>query len=361
MLTRGPDRAEQVEKNAQLWAKQHPSLVPIFLRWKHSGPTVDPPPPPSLPPSQPYFTVTMIAWHRRDDSFPVNQAEGSVHASESLVQHGLLSNSPTIPTYAFSLLTLESFRRLRLRLPRLSVQAFLKAVCDSQNNIYDPALATPFAEALDAYLAILRLADQQVSEALQRNSPDWRIKNACPPCMYKLSDEPQLTYDLLLAIDGGNSLKRFANAGSASNNLVFSSDYFVSPEDVAKFAKPVKENPTSKKGKGKGKGKGKNAKEADDGGENDEHAEDTQMELNGDGAEDGQTANEEFVVKNLPIGEGADDDGHLLSSCTERWKANADDAHKKAFNCFEETGVFVCLCRHGHVLAVADMVSSGEL
>lgn len=172
-------------------------------------------------------------------------------------------------------------------------------------------------------------------------------------------DEPPLTYDLFLAIDGGNSLKRFANAGSASNMLAFSSDYFVSREDVEKFARPVKESRISKKGKGKGEGKG--LKDVDDGGEDDEHEEDTQMELSGDGAKDGQVANEEFLVKNLPIGEGADEDGHLLSSYTERWKANADDVHKKAFNCFEEAGVSICLCRHGHVFAMADMVSSGEL
>lgn len=362
IAARGSDRAEQVEQNAKLWAEQYPSLATIFLDWKHSGPKVDPPPPPAPPLSPSYFTVDMIAWHHRDFTFPVNQAEGSAHASESLVCHGLLSNSPTIPTYAFSLLTLESFRRLQLRAPRLSVQSFLKAVCDSQNDIYDRSLATPFTEAFDVYLAILRLVDQQVSQTLRRDSPDWRIKHTCPPCTYKLIDEPLLTYDILLAIDGGNSLKRFANAGSASNTLNFSSDYFVSHEDVEKFAKPIKESGTLKKGKGKGKAK--NSKASSDGcneGEDDEHTEDTQMELNDNSAEDGQAANDEFMVKNLPIGEGADEDGHLLSSCTERWKANADDAHKKVFNCFEEAGVFVCLCRHGHVLAVADMVSSGEL
>ncbi|KIO28406.1 hypothetical protein M407DRAFT_45358, partial [Tulasnella calospora MUT 4182] len=239
----------------------------------------------------------------------------------SLIQQGLISNSPSIPTYAFSIPTLETFRRLRLRAPRLSVQAFLKAVCDTQNNIYHAELATPFAETLDVYLALLRLVDQQVAKTLKRDSPHWRIKNACPPCTYKLVDEPPLRHDILLAIDGGNSLKRFSNAGTASNNLTFNSDYFVSREEVDKFARKEKEAGSSKGKKGKGKGKAKKAKEP----------------------------------------EGADDDGHLLSSCTERWKANADDALKKTFSCFEEAGVFVCLCRHGHVLAIADMVSSGEL
>lgn len=304
----------------------------------------------------------MIAWHQHDTAFVVPQAEDAVFASESLIRHGLLSNSPSMPTYAFSLLTLESFHRLRLRAPRLSVQSFLKAICDSQNDVYHPELAAPFAKALDVYLAILRLVDQQVAKALHRDSPLWQIKNACPPCSYKLIDEPVLPHDILLSIDGGNSLKRFANAGSASNNLEFTSKYFVSRQDVDGFSK--KEGASSR-GK-KGKGKGRTVKRTEGAGEDEAaeaegHAEDTQMELNDAGAEAGNTASDEFVVKNLPIGEGADEDGHLLSSCTERWKANADDTQKKAFNCFEEAGVFVCVCRHGHVLAIADMVSSGEL
>ncbi|KIO19279.1 hypothetical protein M407DRAFT_11467 [Tulasnella calospora MUT 4182] len=356
--SQGPDRAEQLKKNAELWSEQYPSLVPLYLHWKHNTPKIDPPPPPPPPPSLPYFTVDMIAWHQRDTSFPIPQVEGATFASESLIRQGLLSNSPTVPTYAFSLLTLETFRRLRLRTPRLSVQSFLKAICDSQNDIYHAELATPFAEALDVYLAILRIVDSQVAKALNRDSPQWRINNVCPPCTYKLIDEPALRHDILLAIDGGNSLKRFANAGTASDGLTFTSDYFVSREDVDIFAKESTSS-NGKKGKGTSRKPKKSMEEEDHAAE--EHAEDMQMELSADTAEDGNVANQEFVVKNLPIGEGADEAGHLLGSCTERWKANADDAQKKAFNCFEETGIFACLCRHGHVLAVADMVSSGEL
>ncbi|EMD37545.1 hypothetical protein CERSUDRAFT_50792, partial [Gelatoporia subvermispora B] len=34
---------------------------------------------------------------------------------------------------------------------------------------------------------------------------------------------------------------------------------------------------------------------------------------------------------------------------------------KKMFALFAITGIFVCLCRHGHVLAACDMIRSGEL
>lgn len=43
---------------------------------------------------------------------------------------------------------------------------------------------------------------------MQRNSPNWRLAHACPACMYKLHDEPQLKYQLLFTFDGNDSLKR---------------------------------------------------------------------------------------------------------------------------------------------------------
>ncbi|KAJ7026069.1 hypothetical protein C8F04DRAFT_1268540 [Mycena alexandri] len=49
------------------------------------------------------------------------------------------------------------------------------------------------------------------------------------------------------------------------------------------------------------------------------------------------------------------------SPCEERWKNLSDDASKKMWAIYDETGVFICLCRHGFVLMVADMVRSGEL
>jgi hypothetical protein len=47
--------------------------------------------------------------------------------------------------------------------------------------------------------------------------------------------------------------------------------------------------------------------------------------------------------------------------CTENWKAAADEAKKKMWGIFEETGIFACTCRHGMMLWIVDMVRSGEL
>ena len=50
----------------------------------------------------------------------------------------------------------------------------------------------------------------------------------------------------------------------------------------------------------------------------------------------------------------------IISSCAERWKANADDDKKVMWDCFDECGIYVTLCRHGHILTVCDIIQSGE-
>ncbi|KAG1855664.1 hypothetical protein DFJ58DRAFT_841091 [Suillus subalutaceus] len=47
--------------------------------------------------------------------------------------------------------------------------------------------------------------------------------------------------------------------------------------------------------------------------------------------------------------------------CTENWKAAADEAKKKMWGIFEETGIFACTCHHGMMLWIVNMVHSGKL
>jgi hypothetical protein len=46
-----------------------------------------------------------------------------------------------------------------------------------------------------------------VAESLQHNSPNWRLKHACPTCTYELEDEEELTFRLLYAMDSNDLLK----------------------------------------------------------------------------------------------------------------------------------------------------------
>jgi hypothetical protein len=47
--------------------------------------------------------------------------------------------------------------------------------------------------------------------------------------------------------------------------------------------------------------------------------------------------------------------------CVDRWTNLADEAMKKMWGIFRETGIFVALCRHGTLLVMCDMIQSGEL
>lgn len=51
----------------------------------------------------------------------------------------------------------------------------------------------------------------------------------------------------------------------------------------------------------------------------------------------------------------------MSSDCSKNWKAAADEEKKHMWSVFDETGIFVSACRHGLLLWVTDMVSSGEL
>lgn len=60
-------------------------------------------------------------------------------------------------------------------------------------------------------------------------------------------------------------------------------------------------------------------------------------------------------------GDAADGNPQDQSVCVERWKAAAANSTQSMWGIFKQTGIFVSICRHGFVLAIADMIRSGEL
>ncbi|KAI6143575.1 hypothetical protein BKA82DRAFT_4331131 [Pisolithus tinctorius] len=150
--------------------------------------------------------------------------------------------------------------------------------------------------------------------ALQRDQPDWRLKHGCPSCTYELQDEPTMRFKMLFAQDGNDSLKRVAtrvldgNLDDASPLTpshpmlegAFHHEQYLTRDFVEKFAS-------------------------------------------------GQQTGHSIVAE--------DGDGNL---CAERWKNMKDSATQKMWSVFDETGVFIAVCRHGFCLLIADMVQSGE-
>ena len=57
----------------------------------------------------------------------------------------------------------------------------------------------------------------------------------------------------------------------------------------------------------------------------------------------------------------ASEDPQEDSECQEQWKDLSEDITLKMWGIFDETGIFLSLCRHSFVLLVTDMIKSGEL
>lgn len=167
--------------------------------------------------------------------------------------------------------------------------------------------------------------------ALSRDST-FRLRNRCPACTYKLKGEPDLVFDMLFTMDGGDSLKRVlsrgpgtidnsgqAAVGSINEKFDFRSvdnDYYLARGKVDAWAHEALEKLT-------------------------------QDELVGI-----FLLNKHCIDYLQPV---------EVNPCVSRWHNMLHEVVQKVWGIFDETGVFLALCRHGFVLVIADMVRSGEL
>ena len=120
---------------------------------------------------------------------------------------------------------------------------------------FESWLSRQFSIAYDLYLDIRRRVDSLVQAALQRDSPDWRLRNACPACTYKLKGEPMLKFNMLFTMDGNDSLKRILRRGCADESVeeqvgpvierydprTLKTDYYISRDAVDKWAQNVEQ------------------------------------------------------------------------------------------------------------------------
>ncbi|KAJ7698838.1 hypothetical protein B0H14DRAFT_3528743 [Mycena olivaceomarginata] len=133
---------------------------------------------------------------------------GDVFIASAFVRNGLMPCSPHEPSVVVTVCVLEVFRVLQLCCPRLGMQALSggSATCTALHLDHTWA---KFSIAYDVYLSIRAEVDKHVKATLGRDTPNWRLKNACPACMYKLEGESPLKLPLITTQDGNNSMKRF--------------------------------------------------------------------------------------------------------------------------------------------------------
>ncbi|KAJ6463583.1 hypothetical protein DFH09DRAFT_1254717 [Mycena vulgaris] len=295
-----------------------PLLVDAYLAWKADGPTDS---------------------EGAADAWPLY-----VIGFDALIRHGFIGSSATQPSLAFPLRLLEIYRQLHRVCPRFSLDALSKTLTQLHYGPRKSALRQQLSTAYDAYLEIIRGVDARVQAALGRTGT-WYMDNVCPPCLYKTVNEPQLKFSFLAAADGNNSLKSVANeykSGKPRDDDRMThhlNDRWLSPEDVDVFKDEVSNSQ-------------KPASSADP-----DATADTHPNVNAEDLDDDVAW---LNINELEATE-AEELARCLNTCVDRWRAAGPDARKKMFALFAVAGIFLSVCRHGHVLVMCDMIRSGEL
>ncbi|KAJ7016435.1 hypothetical protein C8F04DRAFT_1281448 [Mycena alexandri] len=183
--------------------------------------------------------------------------------------------------------------------------------------------------------------------------------------MYKLEGEEELEFSMLVTMDGNDSLKRvlrrepkdFDNDG----NLVpgqskerfdpraanVGKDYFIPREKVDHWSKDKLDEWRKVWEARKKKSRRRRKKEGDT---------KSPMEPTKNGLETSVPSESTPAAQPTPEAPAG-----AAAGCEERWKNLGEDSLKRMWGIYDETGIFICLCRHGFVLLVEDMVRSGEL
>ncbi|KAF6742544.1 hypothetical protein DFP72DRAFT_830402 [Ephemerocybe angulata] len=326
-------RRDRLKRQSEGFESQYKHLVPVYMQWHAllNGASLDHAAPPLRPPPSPATEVNS----REVQVFDVFRAYFVLEDPEvdrtpvcALIRHGLIPNAPWKPQYAVTIRVLEFYRTTHLRCPHLAIEPFMKSLCDIYGVSYRTSLRDIFSTCYDVYLRLRDETQNRVLQSLGRGGL-WRRRHACPACTYRLKGESKLLFSMLVTMDGNDSLKRIIRRvlkdlqepddGTGTTEAapsieredgrchVGAESYYIPREKVDKFARD-------------------RVDVVDASGENKE----------GD--------------------EGMED-----SPCAGRWQNMKKEATSKAWGIFDETGIFLSLCRHGFVLAIADMVKSGEL
>jgi Kyakuja-Dileera-Zisupton transposase len=244
---------------------------------------------------------------------------GDEFVTSAIVRHGLMPCAPYAPTTAITIRVPEVLRIHHLQSPHTSIQSWVKTLCTLQSMPFKPYLSRQFSIAFDLYLSILTFINEIVQTALNRDSPDWHLRHACPACTYILVGEEKLKFNMLYTIDGNDSLKR----------IVWQEIPPTSIGDSPILGESSKLTDTREAGKGVYL----TCKQVD-----------------------------EWSKETLKYFHPTYDENDIEENpCAERWRNMRTELTAKMWGIFEETGLFLALCHHGFVLLLVDMVCSGEL
>jgi len=255
----------------------------------------------------------------------ISHLKGESFVTTSIVKYGLIPCAPFSPSTAFTIRCLELYRVSHNRCPHISVHAFIKSICDLHSVPFKSYLSRQFSISYDLYLSMRTLTAELTQKALGRDSEDWRLRHVCPPCTYRLEDEEKLKFSMLYTMDGNDSLKR------------------IQRREVIPVSESVDDNSNGPPVLG-------NSIESMDNREAGKGIYLTNDLVN--------QWSKEILAQLCPTySEDETDD----NPCAERWRNMRTSITARMWGIFEETGLFLALCRHGFVLMLTDMIRSGEL
>lgn len=119
-------RLKRLQEN---WAPLMTGLVQAYLHWSTPRPSPDPLAHLGPSCSEWAFDINVIDIYTLDTGVTIPRT-ADVPVAEALVLSGYLGTSPLCPSFAVSLKTLELYRRIRIRKPSFSLEAFAKVLCD---------------------------------------------------------------------------------------------------------------------------------------------------------------------------------------------------------------------------------------
>ncbi|KAJ7652923.1 hypothetical protein B0H17DRAFT_1214845 [Mycena rosella] len=199
-------RRDRVQKRTNAFAGQMEDMVAMYIVWMGAGS----PAPRRLvgegtgeERGYPIRVVDLFDTYTLDAFLDA----GGRGVAAALIKQGLFPCAPFDPTVVISTRTLEFFRVVHIRCPHLAIQAFVKTLCDLHGEPYKPCLCQQFTICYDLYLDVKRNTERKVLALLGRDE-SWRLKHACPACMYELEGEPEMVFSILATIDGNKSLRR---------------------------------------------------------------------------------------------------------------------------------------------------------
>ncbi|EGO30599.1 hypothetical protein SERLADRAFT_404701 [Serpula lacrymans var. lacrymans S7.9] len=224
--------------------------------------------------------------------------------TSALVRQGVMPCSPISPTVGITSDTLELYRVAHIRTPQISIQAFVKSLCDLHGLPFCCYPSRQFSIAFDLYMSI-------------RSGVKMLVRTALNPCTYAINGENELMFRMLYIMDGNDSLKGIVRR--------------TTPEDNNQLVGKTCKLPDSR-------------------------------EVDGDRYLTRQSVDKWAYGVIQEMMNGANDATESEENpCVGRWKNMKDDALKKTWAIYDKTGIFLSLCRHGFSLVIAGIVQSGKL